>query len=49
MDKAILVATNIITFVNYAWIQSFVRVEKNLKAIKDCGWNSLNYVLSTKT
>ena len=47
MDKPELVATDIIPMVNYAWSQSFVRVEKNLKAITDRGWNPLNYALLT--
>ena len=45
MNKPELVATDIIPMINYAWSQSFVRVEKNLKAIRDRGWNPLNYAL----
>ena len=45
MDKPGIVATNIIPMVNYAWGKSFVRVEKKLKAIADCGWGPLNYSL----
>ena len=35
MDKPELVATDNIPMINYAWNQSFTRVEKNLKAIAD--------------
>jgi len=45
MDKPGIVATDIIPMVNYAWGQSFVRVDKNLKAIADRGWGPLNYCL----
>ena len=45
MDKPELLPTNIVPMVNYAWDWSFVRVEKNLKAIRDCGWGPLNYAL----
>ena len=45
MDKPELVATDIIPMVNFAWDRSFVRVDKNLKAIADRGWGPLNYAL----
>lgn len=45
MDKPELVPTDIIPMVNFAWNQSFVRVEKNLKAIEARGWGPLNYAL----
>ena len=45
MDKPELLPTNIVPMVNYAWDRSFVRVEKNLKAIRDRGWGPLNYTL----
>ena len=47
MNKPELSATDIIPMVNYAWDQSFVRADKNLKAIQDCGWGPLNYALLT--
>ena len=47
MNKPDLSATDIIPMVNYAWDQSFVRVDKNLKAIQDRGWGPLNYALLT--
>ena len=45
MNKPELVATDIIPMINYVWNQSFTRVDKNLKAIADRGWNPLNYAL----
>ena len=42
MDNPSILAIDIIPIVNYAWKESFARVETN---ISDCGWNPLNYNL----
>ena len=42
MDKSELLSTDIVPMVSYAWGRSFVRVEKNLKAIRGRGWGPLN-------
>ena len=47
MDNPSILATDIIPIVNYAWKESFARVETNRKAIADRGWNPLNYNLLT--
>ena len=35
--------------INFAWANSFVKVEQNKKAIVDRGWNPLNYNLLTNS
>jgi hypothetical protein len=42
MTHVDLVPTDIIPLVNYAWEQSFVKVESNKRAICDHGWYPLN-------
>ena len=44
-DPLTLVPTNIVPIVNMAWDSSFVNVENNMVAIKERGWNPLNYLL----
>ena len=48
MDKPEILPTDIIPMVSYAWSRSFVRMEKNLKAIENRGWGALNYALLNK-
>ncbi len=45
MDHPNIQPTDIIPYVNYAWEQSFARVETNRRAIADRGWGPLNYNL----
>ena len=45
MDHPNIQPTDIIPCVNYAWEQSFARVETNKKAIADRGWGPLNFNL----
>jgi hypothetical protein len=42
---ATLERSDIIRIFNIACQKSFARVDTNLKAIADCGWGTLNYVL----
>ena len=44
MDNPIILATDIIPIVNYAW-KGFARVKINKRAIANCGWNPLNFNL----
>ena len=45
IEKSDFLPTDIVPMVNYAWDWSFVRVGKNLNAIRDRGWGPLNYAL----
>ena len=45
IDPLTLVPTDIIPIVNKAWDASFVNIDNNMTAIRDWGWNPLNYAL----
>jgi len=47
MDSPSILPTDIIPIVNFAWSQSFARVQSSKKAIASRGWGPLNYNLLT--
>ena len=47
MDVPSIQSSDIMPIINYAWDQSFVRIDESKKAISDRGWAPLNYNLLT--
>ena len=47
MDNPCNLSTDIVPIVNYAWGESFAKVQTNQRAIADRGWNPLNFNLLT--
>ncbi len=40
-----IVDTDLTSLINYAWNESFAKIDKNKNTISDRGWNPLNQVL----